>query len=373
MSRTPKIQRWVDLLAALLRRRFAASFDELAREVPAYSDPGQAHDARKRMFERDKDELRAFGVPIRSVVLSDGETHGYHLTSTDFYLPYLLAAERGTAGRKAEPRRVDRWGYHGLKVLAFEPEELEAVAEAAARVRAMGDPMLTADVDGAMRKLAFDLPLDAATPVEAPRVVRRHERVDADVYDRLGSALLRRKQVTFDYHTMESDVRARRTAEPYGLFFIGSHWYLAARDVEKGAVRNFRVGRISGVTINPARAQSRDYEVPADFSLREHARSRQAWELGDGAAQEAVVEFVRRSGAAVTAARLGEPDGAGWSDAADGVVRRRFRVRRPAVFARWLLSFAGDARPVAPGSLVAEFEQLRRETLALYRTEGTDG
>jgi len=43
------------------------------------------------------------------------------------------------------------------------------------------------------------------------------------------------------------------------------------------------------------------------------------------------------------------------------------------VFARWLLSFAGDARPVAPGSLVAEFEQLRRETLALYRESSGSG
>ena len=373
--RTPKLQRWVDLLAALLRRHYPAPFEELAREVPAYSDGSQAHGARMRMFERDKDELRAFGVPIRSVLLPDGETHGYQLTSAEFYLPYLVAAERGTSGRRgvAAPRRVDRYGYRALKTLVFEPEELAAVAEAADRARALGDPTLAADADGAMRKLAFDLPVDAAVPPDAPRLVRGREVVDPVVYERLGDALLRRKRVVFDYHTMERDRRAPRTVEPYGLFYLGSHWYLAGRDTEKDALRNFRVSRIADVRVSAARAQSADFDIPEGFSLRDHARSRQAWELGDAGALEVDVEFLRRSGASAAAARLGEPVGDAGADAGGGTVRRRFRVRRPDVFVRWLLSFAGDARPLSPERVVADYEALRRATLALYAGGRGDG
>jgi hypothetical protein len=46
--------------------------------------------------------------------------------------------------------------------------------------------------------------------------------------------------------------------------------------------------------------------------------------------------------------------------------QRRLRLRRVDVFARWLLSFAGDARPVSPPALVEAFEQIVRQTLACY-------
>ena len=73
-----KIQRWIDLLAALLRRRFPASLEDLVREVPGYA-LGQKKDALRRTFERDKDELRAFGIPIETVTGPEGEVVGYRL------------------------------------------------------------------------------------------------------------------------------------------------------------------------------------------------------------------------------------------------------------------------------------------------------
>src|SRR5215218_3261582 len=100
-----KLQRWTDLLAALLRRRFPATFEELAREVPAYADADRRPEALERMFERDKDELRDFGIPIRAELSSDGETHGYRLAATDFYLPYLAVV---TAAGKTRPKTVGK-------------------------------------------------------------------------------------------------------------------------------------------------------------------------------------------------------------------------------------------------------------------------
>ncbi len=72
-----KLQRWVDLLAALLRRNAAASFEELVRDVPGYLKIKQK-DSLRRSFERDKDELRAFGIPITTEEDS-GENTGYRL------------------------------------------------------------------------------------------------------------------------------------------------------------------------------------------------------------------------------------------------------------------------------------------------------
>jgi predicted DNA-binding transcriptional regulator YafY len=355
--KSPKLQRWIDLLAALLARRFPVTLEDLTREVPAYGK-GQAKEALRRMFERDKDELRAFGVRIETVTLPDGDTAGYRLSPRDFYLPYLTLMHEGRPGR---PHKLDRDGYRGLPTVTFEPDELAAVADAGARVRELGDPILAEHAESALRKLAADLTLDITQPGVA-RVAPGRPAADPRVFDVLGHALEHRKRASFDYHSMGTDQTARRTVEPFGLFFLNQHWYLAARPEGEETVKNYRLSRIGGAEENPKRPGTPDYEIPATFRLREHARSRQAWELGDGDAMEATVELRRWEGAALAAARLGEP-------VPDRPDRRRFLLRRRDAFARWLLSFGGDLVPVAPPELVDEYRELARRTLAVY--EGT--
>jgi hypothetical protein len=104
-----KLQRWVDLLAALLIRQRHATFEELAKDVPGYDLAHGKRDSVLRTFERDKDELRRFGVPIDTVEDSDGEPVGYRLERKAFYLPYLMVSghERAShAPRSLRPPRV---------------------------------------------------------------------------------------------------------------------------------------------------------------------------------------------------------------------------------------------------------------------------
>jgi proteasome accessory factor B len=351
---SPKIQRWIDLLAALLTRRFPVTLDDLTRDVPAYGK-GQGKDALRRMFERDKDELRAFGVRIETIGMPEGDSVGYRLLARDFYLPYLALMEEG---RVARPRKLDRDGYRALPTVIFEPDELAAVAEAGARVRELGDPLLAEHAESALRKLAVDLPLDAARPGDA-RVAPARPAAEPRVFEVLGAALEHRKLVKFEYHSMGDDATGPRTVEPYGLFFLNQHWYLAARADGDAIVKNYRLSRIEGVEENASKPGTPDYEIPAGFRLQEHARSKQAWELGDGGAVEAVVETRRADGAALAAARLGDP-------VPDHPDRRRFQVRRRDAFARWLLSFGGDILPLAPPELVNEYAELASRTLGVY-------
>jgi proteasome accessory factor B len=358
MSTTaPKIQRWIDLLAALLRHHYPVTFEQLIREVPAYAAE-QRDESRRRTFERDKDELRRFGVPIETVPSADGELQAYRLQIRDFYLPYLSLRSQGAA----KPRKLDPYGYRSLPSLSFEPEELAAVVDAAARVRVLGDPLLAESAESAMRKLACDLPVDAAGR-EDTRLVPPKARAGPDLLVTLDRALDSRKQISFRYRGIGSDTTARRSAEPFGLFFLNQHWYLAAHAPGETVVKNFRLNRIDGLEVNDKRPNTPDYQIPDAFDLREHARSRHAWELGDGDAVLATVAFRAQTGAAGAAFRLGEvveghPD------------RRRFRVRRSEVFARWLLSFAGGLVPISPGDLVEEYTGLVRETLAHHTRDG---
>ena len=347
-----KIQRWIDLLAALLKRRFPASLEELTREVPGYAITVNKA-ALRRTFERDKDELRAFGIPIETVTSPDGDTAGYRLQPRHFYLPYLTL--RSVAGT-TKPKKIDQYGYKTLSTLTFEPDELHAVVAAAARVRQLGDPLLAEHADSALRKLAADLPVDAAAPPDTELVPPR-ARPSPELLATLGQALQNRKQVTFYYHGMGEGTETRRTVEPFGMFFLNQHWYLAARAPGEQTVKNYRVNRISEPSINSSRPGTWDYQIPGDFDLRIHARSRHAWELGAGDAIDAQVHFRSNTGAAAAALRLGEPVAGHPHD-------RRFRVRRADAFARWLLSFAGDIVPVSPRALVDEYQGLVRETLA---------
>lgn len=352
-----KLQRWVDLLAALLRRHAPVTLDELTRDVPEYL--GKANlAALRRTFERDKVELREFGIPILSVTDSNGEVAGYQLRREAFYLPYLSLMQ--DAHRKTTPRRVDVYGYRALHELTFEADELDAVVEAAGRVQQLGDPTLAVLARSAVRKLAFDLPVDAAVQEPAAMYAAVAQPPTGEILQALDEALRQRKHITIDYHTIGSDTRRERVVSPFGLFFLNSHWYLAAKEDPAGPVKNFRVSRISDATVNTVRPGTPDFEVPADFSLKAHAASRQAWELGDTGGIEAVVEFRGSSGPTVAARRLGEA-------IPDAPARRRFQVRRVEPFTRWLLSFAGEVVPVSPAEVTEAYSDLAESALAATR------
>jgi predicted DNA-binding transcriptional regulator YafY len=363
MPATNKLQRWVDLLAALLGRHVPVTFEALAREVPAYARAApldctpKDRASIKRAFERDKRELRELGVPIETVDNGDsGEDAGYRLRTTEFYLPYLSVAGRRGASK---PRKVDQYGYRALASLTFDADELRAVVEGAARAKQLGNGALDADVDSALRKLACDLPVHGVAAPNHVHIAQPRAKPSADALEALARALHARRRVTFDYHAFDHDRVSHRTAEPYGLFFLNTHWYLAARDVDKSALRNFRVSRMSAVKPSSADKERPDYQIPAGFHLHEHARSRNAWELGDGEAVDAIVEFRGQSGATRAAAALGQP-------ADDDPDRRAFRVRRPDAFVRWLLSFAGEVIPVRPATIVDAWRDQVRNLRATY-------
>jgi predicted DNA-binding transcriptional regulator YafY len=347
-----KLQRWIDLLAALLRRRFPVSLEELRPEVPGYWNHFEKATLR-RAFERDKAELRAFGIPIETVSDPNGEVIGYRLDPKNFYLPYLSlrSAERTTT----KPKKIDQYGYRALIDLYLRPEDLDAIVDAAARVRQLGDPLLVEHVDSALRKLAVDLPIDRATP--QPTIVPPRAKAPTDLLSKLGNAVERHKRVTFTYHAMTDGADSTRTVEPFGLFYLNQHWYLAARTAGEFTPKNYRVNRMKNLSVSDKEPIFYEYQIPEGFNIREHARSRQSWELGTGDTITATVKFTSTSGAAAAALRLGEP-------IAGHPQNRTFRVRRGDAFARWLLSFGGDLIPVSPRSLVDEFRGLVKQTLA---------
>lgn len=367
MASNPKLLRWFDLIAALLRRRYPVSFAELSRDVPAYAHDGTPSDTLLRMFERDKDELRTAGIAIETVTSGDGDASEYRLPAESFYLPYLLLAESegSTASRASESngaRRPSGPGYGRLPTLAVLPDEVVMLRRAAERVRTLGEPQLLLDAVRALRKLRHDLPEELADP-SAP-----HAPELTSPFTMLHDAVQRRKEVTFTYHSIGRGATEARTVEPYGLVYLTGKWYLVAFDRVAGGKRHFRTSRMHNVRVNVKAPTTPDFSVPRDFNLREHARSRQAWELGTGDVEQIEVAFLHARGDISVALQLGEPvnEAIVAAGGTPPLTRKLFAVRRRDTFLRWLLAFGGDVRPVAPPDVVTDWHALVRASYQVH-------
>ncbi|MGD8700651.1 MAG: hypothetical protein PVJ43_15250, partial [Gemmatimonadales bacterium] len=99
-----KAQRWLDLVVFLLRHRLPVTVEQIMENVPGYAGDWATEDETKRAnmrrkFERDKDELRALGIPIETVeyTVSYGreELQGYQLKPKQMYLPNLVIQRAG--------------------------------------------------------------------------------------------------------------------------------------------------------------------------------------------------------------------------------------------------------------------------------------
>ena len=83
-------------------------------------------------------------------------------------------------------------------------------------------------------------------PVERVRVIPHRTRtMDEQVFRIVCSAVLERKQLSFEYRARSTDEKTRRTVSPQRVTHYRGNWYLDAFDHEREALRSFSVDRIS--------------------------------------------------------------------------------------------------------------------------------
>lgn len=187
-----------------------------------------------RMFERDKETLRAAGLPIET--------------------------ERGAG---ADAYRIDPHAF--AAPVALTPDEIAALAAAGAAM--LDDPgfPLSEDLRYALAKVSSR----ADGPAVAGRLVDESPAQQGDAAASLWSAAGARKRVTFGYTNL-AGAGGRRDVEPYGLFLREGRWYLVGRDPAKGEVRTYTVARMTDVTVNAERPKSPDFERPEGFDVASH-------------------------------------------------------------------------------------------------------
>jgi proteasome accessory factor B len=370
-----KLQRWLDVVAFLAARRFPVSTEDLWSNVPSYAAgvDGEAKDkaAVRRMFERDKEELKELGIPIQTVTFStnegDVESSGYQLKRQDFHLPYL---------RLVKEAQVEAVGPGGIKKKAsstfdIAEEEAGAALDGLRELAAVPGFPLARHARSAFRKLAFDLEPDMVADAPVLYAADPETAAAADALTILSDALTRRKRTTFAYSGITRDAVTKRTVLPYGLLFQHGRWYLVAHDEDRDGPRMFRLGRMSDVAANTKSPGTPDYDIPLEFELSEYA-GRKAWELGDDAEGPVDAEVDFRFPRSLWAER--NEHGELIESRGDGGQLRSFRVHRRDPFFRWVLSLGGDAHVVEPAPMREAFRAMVGEVAQIYRSDdGSEG
>ncbi|MFN2556376.1 MAG: helix-turn-helix transcriptional regulator [Nitriliruptorales bacterium] len=305
-----KVERLINLTVALLEARRPLTLAEIRRKVPGYrqDDPESA----RRMFERDKDDLRRLGVPVRTKALDAFETEwGYTIDRREYSLPpvALSAAEISALAIALEVTREQdaRLGLAKVSALAPDPE-----------------------------------------PVTTPPA---RVEVGVGALDGVADALVERRALRFTYRS-STGATSTRTVDPYGLVQRRGAWYLVGRDHDREALRAFRLDRFT--TQPQAVGDAGTYTVPEDLNLVELTTgpSGEGVEITVAVAPSMVWEAERR-GARVAGER------------SDGWVQLVFQEADPERLMPWLLGFGADVKILSPPSIrslaVRRFQDLARQ------------
>jgi proteasome accessory factor B len=212
-----KTERLLSLVVCLLSTRRYLSADQIRAAVPGYPEQD---DLFKRMFERDKEDLRELGVPLETGLNHPfDDDPGYRIRQQAYELPELRL-------------EADEAAVLGLAARVWRRAELAgAAAGALLKLRAAG-------IDAGS--------LDGSDEDPSAQGIEPRLGTPEAAFGPLWEAVRDRRPVTFSYRAAGRSDPQRRELEPWGVVNRHGRWYVAGRDRGRDATRVFRLGRIAG-------------------------------------------------------------------------------------------------------------------------------
>jgi len=222
-----KSERLVNLVIALLATKRNVTKSEIFRTIEGYEG---SNESMERMFERDKDELRSFGIEIEVTGLDplfDDEV-GYRIRPENFsfdsdgFSPIQIA-------------------YMSLAAQLWKDASLNEVSQKA--LRKLAGFASSVDMD--------DIPAAAPLVLSAPNFLNE-----------IIGCIAEKRPIEFAYldHELNSN---HRIVHAYSYFSLNGFWYFTGFDTQKMDIRTFRCDRIQG-DIQVSR-KSNSYQIPDDF------------------------------------------------------------------------------------------------------------
>jgi proteasome accessory factor B len=324
MSRR-KTERLLGLVVCLLSSPRYLTAVQIRAAVPGYPESFEAF---KRMFERDKEELRELGIPLETGFNSPGDDEaGYRIPRQAYVLPEI----------RLEP---DEAAVLSLAARVWRQAELAgAAAGALLKLRAAG-----VDASGE----------ETAQPGIEPRLLAGEA-----AFGPLWEAVRDRRPVTFAYRAAGRSEPQQRHLQPWGVVNRHGRWYVAGYDTDRDAARVFRLSRIEGEVRFTGPAGS--VIVPEGTDVRETVRE---WDTQPPAQQRAAVLRVRQGagygirryatavpGSADVGDSTGVGDSAGVQDGTGGWETISVPFSDVGWFAEHLASFGTDVVALEPADL----------------------
>jgi proteasome accessory factor B len=293
-----KLERLLNLTALLLETPRPLSAVEIRDRLGVYAEE---NDAFRRAFERDKDDLRAMGVPleVQDVPGVVPAVEGYRIPKDRYYLrdPGLTAEELAALRMAASVVQLD-----GLS----------------AREGLLKLGGLVGESDGAMGVAVAALPGGHVGPLFA--------------------AIAARTPVRFTYRGVE------RRVDPYRLDFLRGRWYLTGFDHTRDDERAFRLDRFESAV---ERLDGPRFERP---STAVPGVQFEPWQLGEGEPVTAKV-LVDAPQAPWIVQHLGP--GAVAEERSDGSVVVTMTITNRDNFRSFVLTFLDHAEVLEPADLRA--------------------
>lgn len=232
-AKTSKSERLLNLVICLMSAKTYVTAEYLRKNVVGYMGTEQSEDTFKRMLERDKNELRALGIPVETGTAPMGGDEGYRIKPENY----------------------------ALRDITLEADEAAVVAAAAA---VWHEPEVAVESQTAVLKLKA-AGIDVTRPDELGfgQVGGGRSIGDEKSLRTLIAATTQGRAVTFTHRTRGTV--AERTLEPWGLASDAGRLYVVGHDRDRGQTRTFRVSRISGVE---AIGDPGSVTVPDDVDVR---------------------------------------------------------------------------------------------------------
>jgi proteasome accessory factor B len=301
-----KTERLLGLVVCLLSTSRYLTAEQIREAVPGYPEPD---DLFKRMFERDKEDLRDLGVPLETGLNHPfDDDPGYRIRRQAYELPELRL-------------EADEAAVLGLAARVWQRAELAgAAAGALLKLRAAG--------------------IEAGEEPRAARGIEPRLGTPEPAFGPLWEAVRDRRPVTFSYRAAGRSEPQRRELEPWGVVNRHGRWYVAGFDRDRGQERVFRLSRIDGPVAFTGPPGS--VTVPAGTDVRNLV---QAWDAEPPAVRTAVLRIRQGSGYGLRRrASSDRPEGEGWD-----VVEAPFSDA--AWYADYIASFGADVVVIEPVDL----------------------
>ena len=222
-----RTERLLNLMFVLLNASRPIEREDLRTRVPGYA--GKSDDAFERLFERDKVELKAQGIPLetRPVDVFQEDVLGYIIDRKDWLLPEidLNAQERVLLS---------------LAASAWQDAQVASIAHN-----------------------ALDRVTDATADLAVRPALGRRQPNFATIFQ----AVTEQKIIRFNYRNRDELDVLRRSLEPWKMLLSSGAWYVAGFDTARQEQRIFKLSRIIGsveLTAEPV-----EHEIPSGLDLAE--------------------------------------------------------------------------------------------------------